>query len=223
MKAFQIGLSALVLTFAAACGSDDDGTMDAGATTGSGGTAGSTGTAGGSTSGTGANASGSGTTGDPTSGGSSSTGGSTGTTGSSGTTGASTTGSDDDGGPEPSGACTNAADKAIVDAATIKKLACEGAACAGMAVLDAAKQTKCIAETAPTLKQLSKACQKCFDDITTCVPNKCVFGGSGGCSLTLPNTDFAKCPLTTAPEASCEACQMRECAPAFTTCSGISM
>ncbi len=128
------------------------------------------------------------------------------------------------------GACTNAADKAIIDAAKVEKLACEGGACAGKHILQgAAAQTKCIAEEAPTLKQLSAGCQKCFDTITTCVPNECVdlaiggFMGTGECAPSAPNSDFSKCPSTTAADPKCQACQMRECAPAFTTCSGLSM
>lgn len=240
MKAWKIGLGVLTLSFASACGGgdDDSGSMDpSGANnTGSGSTGNTAATTNGNGSSTG---NGGGTTGNGGSGSSTGSGATAGTTGggSNGATTGSGTGTstgagtsstgDGDGGPEPepTGACTNAADKAIVDANKIEKLACEGAACAGKNLLNAAGQTKCIAEEAPSLKQLSSGCQACFDAITSCVPSKCVsgLGGSGECSLALPNTDFAKCPSTTPPEAKCEACQMRECAPAFTTCSGIAM
>jgi hypothetical protein len=231
MTAWKLGLCIITFAFAGGCGSDDEpGTGNSsGGNTGS--SSGGTGMTGGDSGATGSTTSG--TTGGASNGASNggSTGASTGATGTTGNTsngssGGTTAGANDgDGGPGPTGACTNAADKSVIDAQTIEKLACEGAACAGKNLLNAAGQTKCIASEAPSLKQLSVACQACFDAITSCVPAKCVsgLGGSGECSLALPNTDFAKCPATTPPEATCEACQMRECAPAFTACSGIAM
>lgn len=218
MKKWKIGLVVLGLISAIGCGDsssgDGDGTGDntngngntdttsganAPATNGTDDDAGSTGTPGGNSAGQ--------TDGGQTAGsnaGGSDAGSSTGTPG--------------------TGACTNAADKAIVDAAKVEKLACEGAACAGKNLSNAAGQTKCIADEAPTLKQLSAGCQKCFDEITSCVPSKCValLGGEDACGISLPNTDFSKCSNPPATDAKCLACNVKNCQPAFKTCSGLS-
>jgi hypothetical protein len=226
MKRFVgIGLVGLGLSLAMACGGDSsEGTGDTGGATAGGATAGGA-TAGGATAGGASGQSSGGTAG--TSGG-----GTAGTT-SGGASGDASGGDDDDGGtPSGSGACTNAADMAVLDKTSTAQLGCEGAACLTKNLdgfsIDKAKLSVCTASEAPNLKQLSAGCRACFDAISACVPSSCVsiFGAdSNACfTPTLPNNDPTKCSTPPAtPSADCLKCQMDNCSPAFIDCSGISM
>lgn len=205
----KIGLLACALAFSVACGDSTSGTDDT--TTGGEGTGGTNNAA--STTGGGSSPTGGGNT---TGGGNSSNGGGSTTGGQSNTTGE----DNGEGGVPTTGACTNAADMAIIDANSVEKLACEGAACAGKTLIDgAAARTKCISSEAPTLKMLSPGCNKCFDQITGCVPDMCL--GPGECPLSIPDSDFSKCSSPPATDPNCMACNVAKCQPAFRACSGL--
>jgi len=215
----KIGLLACALAFSVACGDSTSDTDDT--TTGGEGTGGTNNAA--STTGGGNSPTGGGNT---TGGGNSPTGGGNTTGGQSNTTG----GDDSEGGVPPgSGACLNDADQAIIDAAGVPRVACEGSVCAGknlagLLLMDYSGVAMCADTEAPSMKGLSDACRKCFVDITTCVPSKCVsaLGGEDACGSGAPSSDFATCDNPPATDAKCMACNVKNCQPAFTACSGLT-
>jgi hypothetical protein len=229
MKTWKIGLIGLGLVTALGCG--DDSTTDEGAGTNAGDNGGAS---------AGQNA-GNGGGADTGNGGGSDTNGNAGTSagsnaGTSAGSNASAGGNDEDAGADngggATGACTNDADMAIIDAHGFATLGCEGAACATDAIaigngLDETKLATCFVNKAPNLGKLSAACQQCFVKITSCVPSSCVsfpgvFSGTGDCPTSTP-PQFSECANPPEPTEKCNACQMSKCAPAFTQCSGLSM
>jgi hypothetical protein len=95
------------------------------------------------------------------------------------------------------GACTNAADFAIVQAKDVKKIAED----CGKSNLGAEPGTKNCIKMGTSL---SDGCVTCFDDIVVCVVKNCV----------------DKC-FADPGSADCMACREKNCNPAFKTCSGL--
>jgi hypothetical protein len=150
-----------------------------------------------------------------------------------GSTAGSTAGGTDAGsstGTPGTGACTNAADMAIIDAAGADSLGCEGGVCVGKNIgasfplkIKEPETAMCVRKEAPNLSKLSSACQACFTAISLCVPKSCVsfFNGMDACGGS-PVTDFKTCDNPTAATAKCDQCIKAQCQPAFSACSGLN-
>jgi hypothetical protein len=96
-----------------------------------------------------------------------------------------------------SGACTNPTDEAVNKSVDVAKKVGD---CASSSLGNGAKAKPCIV----TNTGFTDGCAQCFADTIDCVSKNCVFNGAciGGDSPT------------------CDACRIKNCGPAFTTCSG---
>jgi hypothetical protein len=133
---------------------------------------------------------------------------------------------------EARGACLSEADRTVIEASSVPRLSCEGAACVAQhlriglpASIDEEATRTCVGSEAPTLRKLSPGCQACFVAISLCVPRACVklLGGpSDACISDVPSAAFSACEEPPQASSACAECQETNCEDAFVACSGFS-